>query len=75
MSSMHPAIPVFPRSAPVRRVLRRHAGSQYPTAPLACLRHIHFGGDPTTNRPGDGNVLDQSSSSPTVLPDGDHGIL
>src|SRR5262249_38207223 len=26
--------------------------------------------DPTTNRPGDGNVLDQSSSSPTVLPDG-----
>jgi hypothetical protein len=31
---------------------------------------LNFGVDPTTNRPGDGNVLDQSSSSPTVLPDG-----
>jgi hypothetical protein len=31
---------------------------------------VNFGFDPTTNRLGDGNVLDQSSSSPTVLPDG-----
>src|SRR5260370_20327304 len=31
---------------------------------------VNFGFDPTTNRPGDGKVLDQSSSSPTVLPDG-----
>jgi hypothetical protein len=35
-----------------------------------CNFGAHVGVDPTTNRPGDGNVLDQSSSSPTVLPDG-----
>ena len=35
-----------------------------------CRFGAHMGVDPTTNRPGDGNVLDQSSSSPTVLPDG-----
>jgi hypothetical protein len=35
-----------------------------------CNFGAHTGIDPTTNRPGDGNVLDQSSSSPTVLPDG-----
>jgi hypothetical protein len=35
-----------------------------------CNFGAHTGVDPTTNRPGDGNVLDQSSSSPTVLPDG-----
>ena len=35
-----------------------------------CNFGAHIGVDPTTNRPGDGNVLDQSSSSPTVLPDG-----
>src|SRR5262245_40901761 len=29
-----------------------------------------IGVNPETNRPGDGNVLDESSSSPTVLPDG-----
>jgi hypothetical protein len=36
----------------------------------AVVAGVNFGVDPTTNRPGDGNVLDQSSSSPTVLPDG-----
>jgi hypothetical protein len=36
----------------------------------AVIVGVNFGFDPTTNRPGDGNVLDQSSSSPTVLPDG-----
>ena len=35
-----------------------------------CNFGAHVGVDPTTNRLGDGNVLDQSSSSPTVLPDG-----
>jgi hypothetical protein len=35
-----------------------------------CNFGAHIGVDPTTNRPGDGNVIDQSSSSPTVLPDG-----
>jgi len=35
-----------------------------------CNFGAHMGVDPTTNRPGDGNVLDVSSSSPTVLPDG-----
>jgi hypothetical protein len=35
-----------------------------------CNFGAHTGVDPTTNRPGDGNVIDQSSSSPTVLPDG-----
>ena len=36
----------------------------------AVVPGVNFGVDPTTNRPGDGNVIDQSSSSPTVLPDG-----
>jgi hypothetical protein len=35
-----------------------------------CNFGAHTGVDPTTNRPGDGNVFDQSSSAPTVLPDG-----
>jgi len=35
-----------------------------------CNFGAHTGVDPTTNRKGDGNVFDQSSSSPTVLPDG-----
>lgn len=35
-----------------------------------CNFGANTGVDPTTNRPGDGNVIDQSSSSPTVLPDG-----
>jgi hypothetical protein len=36
----------------------------------AVVQGVNFGFDPPTNRPGDGAVLDQSSSSPTVLPDG-----
>jgi hypothetical protein len=35
-----------------------------------CRNGATFGVDPTTNRRGDGNVIDQSSSSPTVTPDG-----
>ncbi len=40
------------------------------TCRFGAVTSVNFGVDPTTNRPGDGNVLDQSSSSPTVLPDG-----
>jgi hypothetical protein len=40
------------------------------TCRFGAVTSVNFGFDPTTNRPGDGNVLDQSSSSPTVLPDG-----
>jgi hypothetical protein len=40
------------------------------TCKFGAVTDVNFGFDPTTNRPGDGNVLDQSSSSPTVLPDG-----
>jgi hypothetical protein len=36
----------------------------------AVIPGVNFGFNPETNRPGDMNVLDQSSSSPTVLPDG-----
>jgi hypothetical protein len=39
------------------------------TCRFGAVTTVNFGFDPTTNRPGDGNVLDQSSSSPTVLPD------
>lgn len=35
-----------------------------------CRFGAPVGVNPETNRPGDGNVLDQSSSSPTVSPDG-----
>lgn len=35
-----------------------------------CRFGANVGVAPETNRPGDGNVLDQSSSSPTVTPDG-----
>src|SRR5262249_11883687 len=37
---------------------------------FGAVTSANFGVDPTTNRPGDGNVFDQSSSAPTVLPDG-----
>jgi hypothetical protein len=40
------------------------------TCRFGAVTSVNFGVDPTTNRPGDGNVIDQSSSSPTVLPDG-----
>ena len=40
------------------------------TCRFGAVTSANFGVDPTTNRPGDGNVIDQSSSSPTVLPDG-----
>ena len=35
-----------------------------------CNFGAHMGVDPATNHAGEGRVLDQSSSSPTVLPDG-----
>jgi outer membrane protein assembly factor BamB len=43
-----------------------------PTQPNACRQGQPPNGvDPATNRPGDGRVIDQSSSVPTVTPDGD----
>jgi hypothetical protein len=40
------------------------------TDPNSCRNGATPGVDPTTNAPGSGNVADQGSSSPTVLPDG-----
>jgi hypothetical protein len=40
------------------------------TTPNACRVGTNVGVDPTTNAPGSGIILDQASSSPTVLPDG-----
>jgi hypothetical protein len=37
--------------------------------PNSCLFGTTVGVDPTTNTPGSGRVIDQASSSPTVLPD------
>jgi hypothetical protein len=53
-------VPVAPSATPAKSSCRFGA----------VVQGVNFGVDPTTNRPGDGNVLDQSSSSPTVLPDG-----
>ncbi len=39
-------------------------------APGGCREGALRGVDPATNRPGDGTVIDSSSSSPTVAPDG-----
>jgi uncharacterized protein (TIGR03437 family) len=39
-------------------------------APGGCRAGALPGVDPATNRPGDGTVIDSSSSSPTVAPDG-----
>lgn len=41
-----------------------------PLQPVSCRTGTTVGVDPTTNAPGTGAVIDQSSSSPTVLPDG-----
>lgn len=38
--------------------------------PNACRNGATVGVDPTTNAPGSGVILDEASSSPTVLPDG-----
>jgi hypothetical protein len=38
--------------------------------PNSCLFGTTVGVDPTTNAPGSGYVIDEASSSPTVLPDG-----
>jgi outer membrane protein assembly factor BamB len=35
-----------------------------------CRNNANLGVDPSTNRPGDGRILDAGTSSPTVLPDG-----
>ena len=40
------------------------------TTPNSCRPGTTPGVDPTTNAPGSGSVIDQASSSPTVLPDG-----
>ncbi len=39
-------------------------------APGGCRAGALLGVDPATNRPGDGTVIDSSSASPTVAPDG-----
>jgi hypothetical protein len=39
-------------------------------APEGCRVGANYGVDPATNRPGGGRVLDDSSASPTVAPDG-----
>ena len=48
------------------------AGGQLPPngAPGGCRTGANFGVDPATNRPGGGRVIDDSSSSPVVAPDG-----
>jgi hypothetical protein len=38
--------------------------------PNSCRNGTNLGVDPTTNAPGSGQIPDQASSSPTVLPDG-----
>jgi hypothetical protein len=40
------------------------------TTPNSCSAGTTVGVDPTTNLPGSGQVFDQASSTPTVLPDG-----
>ena len=40
------------------------------TTPNSCRNGTTLGVDPTTNAPGSGFIIDQASSSPTVLPDG-----
>jgi hypothetical protein len=40
------------------------------TTPNSCSAGTTVGVDPTTNLPGSGQVYDQASSTPTVLPDG-----
>jgi hypothetical protein len=39
------------------------------SSPNACRVGTNSGVDPTTNAPGSGSLIDQASSSPTVLPD------
>ena len=46
------------------------APANNPNQPNSCRNGTTPGVDPTTNDFGSGNVADQSSSSPTVLPDG-----
>ncbi len=51
-------------------VLLPIAASGVTNEPNSCLFGTNPGVDPTTNMPGSGHVVDQASSSPTVLPDG-----
>ena len=51
-------------------VLLPIAASGVTNEPNSCLFGTTVGVDPTTNAPGSGYVIDQASSSPTVLPDG-----
>jgi len=41
-----------------------------PNQPNSCRVGSNLGVDPTTNAPGSGSIIDQASSTPTVLPDG-----
>jgi hypothetical protein len=51
-------------------VLLPIATNANPNQPNACRSGTTTGVDPTTNAKGSGQVIDQSSSTPTVLPDG-----
>jgi hypothetical protein len=60
----------------MQHVLNDGCGVIVPIAPDAnvvantCRNGANFGVDPATNAKGSGTILDQGSSSPTVLPDG-----
>ncbi len=60
----------------MRGILNDGCGVTVPIAPTPtpvkgnCRNGANFGVDPATNHASEGRVLDQSSSSPTVLPDG-----
>jgi len=63
--------------APMQQLLQDGCGVLLPiavgnstTTPNSCTTGTTQGVDPTTNAPGSGNIADQASSTPTVLPDG-----
>ncbi len=51
-------------------VLVAIAPASNPNLPNSCRNGATLGIDPTTNAPGSGSIIDEASSSPTVLPDG-----
>ena len=63
-------------AASMQNVLNDGCGVIVPIAPTSttvannCRNGANLGVDPTTNAPGSANIVDQGSSSPTVLPDG-----
>jgi hypothetical protein len=62
-------------AAPMQNLLHDGCGHLVPigptnTTPNACRVGATDGVDPTTNAPGSGSIIDEGSSSPTVMPDG-----